>query len=270
MGGMAHHPLAAVAEDLVASLPTPADGHRLDRPWGVLRHAGRHGRDFCNVARVRLDPHDVEAAVAEAREWFGGLGQPEHAWWLGPSAQPGDLEARLRAAGLVPDPVQPTSTAMVLTSPPDVPDRPGLEVRALGSADELRSMLEIDAAVWGLTAEDRAHVFRDVDEHWERISSQPGRTTYLAWLDGEPAAYGSLVLLPEGAGALLGGSTRPEARGRGLYQALVRARWEAAHEAGMKGLVVQASDMSRPVLQRLGFRPTGLIRLWAHLERRSR
>ena len=47
---------------------------------------------------------------------------------------------------------------------------------------------------------------------------------------------------------------KPEARGRGAYRALVDARWEAAAERGTPALVTQAGAMSKPILERLGFR----------------
>lgn len=259
--------LAAVAEDLVGHLPTPVDGARADLPWGTLRYSGRHGRDFCNVVQVRLAADKVDDAVDEARAWYAALGQPEHAWWIGASATPADLEERLAGRGLVPDPEQPVTTAMVLDRAPDVPDRPGVEVQPLRSADDLRRMLEIDVAVWETTEQDRATLFADLDATWARVQAQQGRTTYLAYVDGVAVAYATLVMSTSGVGTLLGGSTLPEARVRGAYQALVARRWADAVAQGAPGLAVQASPMSRPVLERLGFEATGTVRLWADLAR---
>jgi hypothetical protein len=42
-------------------------------------------------------------------------------------------------------------------------------------------------------------------------------------------------------------------RGRGIYRALVRARWDEAVRRGTPALVVQAGRMSKPILERLGF-----------------
>ena len=61
--------------------------------------------------------------------------------------------------------------------------------------------------------------------------------------------------------ALFGGSTLPEARGRGAYRALVAARWEDAVARGTPALVTQASPMSRPILRQLGFRELCEIRI---------
>ena len=59
---------------------------------------------------------------------------------------------------------------------------------------------------------------------------------------------------------LAGGSTLPEARGRGCYRALVRARWDEAVALGLPGLAVQAQyKSSAPILRRLGFVETGTV-----------
>jgi GNAT superfamily N-acetyltransferase len=52
---------------------------------------------------------------------------------------------------------------------------------------------------------------------------------------------------------LAGGNLAEHMRGRGIYRALVRARWNEAERRGTPALVVQAGKMSRPILERLGF-----------------
>ena len=51
----------------------------------------------------------------------------------------------------------------------------------------------------------------------------------------------------------------PAYRGRGIYRALVRARWDEAVRRGTPVLVTQAGAMSRPILEELGFRVVGTI-----------
>ena len=51
--------------------------------------------------------------------------------------------------------------------------------------------------------------------------------TYLAELDGEPVATARATFAPHGV-VLNGGSTLQRARGRGIYRALVAARWDDA------------------------------------------
>lgn len=83
-------------------------------------------------------------------------------------------------------------------------------------------------------------------------------TGWLAYIDGEPVAYADAIAGPRGL-FLTGGVTVPEARGRGAYRALVRARWDEAVRLGTPALVVHAEEASRRVLERIGFHRVAAI-----------
>lgn len=53
--------------------------------------------------------------------------------------------------------------------------------------------------------------------------------------------------------SLWGGSTLPAYRGKGFYRALLAARAKKAYEKGHPFLTVDASPMSRPILEKCGF-----------------
>ena len=78
-------------------------------------------------------------------------------------------------------------------------------------------------------------------------NDDPNNVVYLAYVDGRAIARAS-ASFGERAVSLFGGSTLPEARGRGAYRALVAARWEDAVARGTPALVTQAGPMSRPIL----------------------
>ena len=86
----------------------------------------------------------------------------------------------------------------------------------------------------------------------EQVGDTP--RVYLAFIDGT-AVGAARALFEDGLPAvmLISGGVLAEARGRGAYRALVRARWEDAVEAGTPALIVHAGAMSRPILERLGF-----------------
>jgi GNAT superfamily N-acetyltransferase len=52
---------------------------------------------------------------------------------------------------------------------------------------------------------------------------------------------------------LWGGATLPAWRGKGIYRALVAHRAGLAAQRGRRYVEVDASDESRPILERLGF-----------------
>jgi predicted N-acetyltransferase YhbS len=60
---------------------------------------------------------------------------------------------------------------------------------------------------------------------------------------------------------LIAGGVLEQARGRGVYRALVRTRWDDAVAAGTPALVTQAGALSRPILERLGFEPVAELEI---------
>ncbi len=76
----------------------------------------------------------------------------------------------------------------------------------------------------------------------------------IAMAGDEPVSAARTEFLPgtQFAG-LWGGGTLPQWRKRGIYRALVRTRADLAAERGYSYLEVDASEDSRPILERIGF-----------------
>lgn len=202
------------------------------------------------VCQLRLDPDEIPEAIHEVRAEIARREHRQAIWRVGSSATPIDLVDRLAAHGFVPSDVpglEPHLTSMVLTEePPAVDD---VEVRRVASPDELALASSISATTLG-----EAHEEEDWEAQFAAEQAGERPRVYLAFADG--AAVGAArALVEDGLPAvmLISGGVLAEARGRGAYRALVRARWEDAVEAGMPALVVHAGAMSRPILERVGF-----------------
>jgi len=199
-----------------------------------------------NVAqRFRFPAEELDEVRAEIHATLRARGRSELSWEVGSQAEPADLVERLEALGVR---VTEHQVGMVLEGPPD--DVPGdVEVRRVETDDEWYESERIAAIAFGeKTLSDRRPYRPD-----------PASPIYLAYLDGVPVARGSASYSEHGV-TLFGGATLPEARGRGAYRALVAARWEDAVAHGTRILVTQASPMSHPILERLGFREVCRIR----------
>lgn len=211
---------------------------------------GRGDQPGWNVAqRFRLRPDEVEEVRAEIHGHLRRNGRAACSWEVGSSATPSDLVDRLHALGLVDDEPDPLAIGMVLTNEPEEPPPAGVEVRRARTREELLEAGRIAAVAFGMPGA--------VPEPEEPT---PGLETYVAYVDGRPAARATAAFTQYGA-TLFGGATLPEARGRGAYRALVAARWEDAVARGTPMLVTQAGRMSRPILERLGFRAVCEIRI---------
>jgi hypothetical protein len=208
-----------------------------------------HGPTWASVSAIDVAAGAVGALVDEVR----ALVPPaKHCtWWLGPSCKPADLPERLLEHGLtVAEPPLVKALALV-EAPPPVPH--DVDVSRITTFDEFVAARDVQWDAFDVPAErrerQRAHLRADFDESVE-LGIPVG---FLARLDGRPAATGLAVPSDRGV-FLIAGSTAPWARGRGLYRALVRARWDYAVARGTPALVTQAvPDTSYPILKRLGF-----------------
>jgi hypothetical protein len=253
----------ALAEDTNSYGAVPPGRERLEDPRFVVWLGGPDHPAFTVVQRLRMRGDEVEPTVAEVRELLRDRGLSSCTWEVGSSATPPDLADRLQELGMVPD-ATPLAVAMVLAEPP--PAVPGIEVRPVATVDELRESQEIAIEAFGMPAATADELRATVAQEFALESSD--RTTFLAWLDGEPVAMGVARFTDHGA-ILNAGATRAHARGRGAYRALVRARFEESARRGAPALVTQAGPMSRPILQRLGFREVAEIRIFLDELRRE-
>jgi GNAT superfamily N-acetyltransferase len=215
---------------------------------------------FTSVSRLRLDPDQVAEALAEVRALVAGRRHRDAIWWVGDSAAPSDLADRLVAHGLVPDDrpgSEPHATAMALVEePPPAPE--GIVARRVESLEEYRTANAVSAEAFGARAEERAAWDAIAEERFEAEQRGHAPRTYLAFVDGEPVGVARAVFDPVAA-LLISGGVLERARGRGVYRALVRARWDDAVAEGTAALTTHAGSQSRPILERLGFVPVAEI-----------
>ena len=205
------------------------------------------------TSAVRTSVAELDATIAEVRATVRAAGYVSNAWRIGPSCTPAGLPALLRERGFVPanqPPYEPTSTVMVVAAPPP-PANPGVEARLCASREEFVEALRVAVDAFGEPEEAAAEWLAAAPSLW---AAQDGTWffTHIAYLDGQPAGMGFSASSP--AGVLLNGSgVRSSARGRGVYRALLAARWAHAAKVGRPGLVTHAGGMSRPILERCGF-----------------
>jgi GNAT superfamily N-acetyltransferase len=193
---------------------------------------------------------DVESRREAVQAWFRQRGREQFTWWVGPSSTPGDVEARLGTLGAEPFADEPVIASMALSEPPPVVA--GVEIRPVETYEDFLRARELAWDVSDFSEEQREAARAMQPDRWAFRQSCGDSALYVAYLDGRPVATGDVVFLPQG-GFLSGAATLPEARGRGAFRALVRARWDEAVRRGKPTLLVGAGKMSRPILERLGF-----------------
>lgn len=233
---------------LVVPKRTPA-GQDFQSDGRVLRVTGQN-RGFIETAQaLNLKGVALDRLIVENRDFFANRGEALE-WKTRGHDQPTEVPERLLAAGFVPE---ETETIMVVDTErmacgPNLPA--GVEIRTVDARDDLERIAQMETTVWN---EDFSWLADDLDE---QIQAEPDNTiVFVAEADGCVVSAAWLVL-NEGTdfAGLWGGSTLSEWRRKGIYKALVARRAQTAHDRGMKYLQVDASDDSKPILRKLGFR----------------
>ncbi|WKD32446.1 GNAT family N-acetyltransferase [Streptomyces xanthophaeus] len=237
------------------------EGAQADGPQGNVERAGavvRHvapALGWNGVLWSDLDEGTADAEIAAQVAFFAGRGCPEFEWKLYGYDRPADLGDRLRAAGFVPEPPETLMVGLVseLAKLPVEPPE-GITLRVVTDEAGVDLMMQVHARAFGRERPRiREQLLGTLREQPETIAA------VLAMAGDTPVSAARMEMRPGLAFAgLWGGGTVPEWRGRGIYRLLVAHRARLAAELGIAYLQVDASDDSRPILERLGFGVLGV------------
>jgi len=225
-----------------------AEGVRVERDGPLVRVLGWSHGGFVGYRDLGgLDGAGLDELIARQVRVFADRGE-SFEWKLHGHDRPADLPERLRAAGFVPEDMETVLIAPVsgLATDASVPD--GVVVREASDLADLRRIGHMEEAV------------RQKDHGWiddlgtERAADPEGLRIFVAEA-GDVVVCAGWIRFPSGTefATLWGGATLPAWRGRGIYRALVAHRARLAAQRGRRYLEVDASDDSRPILERLGF-----------------
>lgn len=113
----------------------------------------------------------------------------------------------------------------------------------------IRDAIAVQKEVWG----------GDFEWHYRyllklKAESPESISIYVVYVDGKPVASAWITFTPESPFAgIWGGSTTKEYRGQGFYTLLLEKRISEAKLRGRKYLFIEASDMSKPIVEKHGF-----------------
>lgn len=220
---------------------------REDLP-GIVRMTPKRDDDRGFIAYSLLDEGNVQAAIDAQIAYFEELGF-DFEWKLYDYDPPTDLKERLSRRGFEIGEDEAILFFDLKNLPEQLRSPVQADVRRLEPDEPLDDVLTIQNEVWKI---DHSSIVRRLkrtqEEHNELIS------IFVAYVDGEPATAGWIEYYPgKPLAGLWGGSTRADFRGKGLYKALLAKRAQEALQRGVAYLTVDASPMSRPILERIGF-----------------
>jgi GNAT superfamily N-acetyltransferase len=224
------------------------DSIRIERDGPLVRTIGFGNHGFVEYRDLAgLDGAELDTLIARQVQVFAERGEPFE-WKLHGHDRPADLPDRLRAAGFVPEDTETVVIGRVdeVAAESNLPD--GVVIREVRERDDFARIAQLQESIWH-----KDHSWID-DLAEEREADPDGLRIFVAEA-GDRAVCAGWVRFPSGTEFVTywGGATLPAWRGRGIYRALVAHRAQLAAEHGRRYIEVDASDDSRPILERLGF-----------------
>jgi GNAT superfamily N-acetyltransferase len=245
---MDHEELLALF-DLQLRRDAKADGSgaRIERDGGVVRLVGTD-HDWNGVVWSDLDGTTADAAIAAQVRYFAALGR-EFEWKAYAHDRPDDLGGRLRSAGFTPEPQEAVMVAATDDLPTDVTLPEGVQLHPVTDAAGVDLVARVHEQAFGTSsARLRQRLLDQLSQNSQTVSM------VVAMAGDLPVSSARMELSPGMQFASLwGGGTVAAWRGRGIYRALVAHRARIAADLGYRYLQVDATDQSRPILERLGF-----------------
>ncbi|MEO8393403.1 MAG: N-acetyltransferase [Chloroflexota bacterium] len=207
-----------------------------------------HGRAM--LLYSQLDESSADETIREEITYCKRLGiANEFEWKVYDYDPPADLKERLITQGFVPDEREAALILDLQATPPALLAPVTHDVRRITDPAGLVELAGVYGQDWyedsGWFIDSLATVLRETPDEM---------SLYIAYVDGIPASSARMELPPNNDfGGLWGGQTLPQYRKRGLYTALVAVRAQEAIQRGKRYLTIDASPMSRVVLEKFGF-----------------
>ena len=239
-------------------LQASESGMRREEAPGVVRLVDTVGRQSA-IIFAKLDEAEADSAIERETAYFDGLGH-EFEWKLFAHDLPVDMHQRLARHGFE---AEEPETILILDLA-DVPEgllRPVVaDVRRIGSPEGLRDVTAVREAVWP-----GEHL--SLEEHLRHMmrTDPDSLSVYAVYESGRPVSAGRIQFPARSPFAgIWGGATLPASRGKGHYTALLATRVQEAIARGRRFVTIDASPMSRPIVEKYGFRPVTRAQAFIH------
>jgi GNAT superfamily N-acetyltransferase len=244
--------LAAYDAQVRDRVPDPLPrGVTVERDGPLVRFFGLAGRGFVVYRDLGgLEGTDLDELITRQVRVFAERGE-RFEWKLHGHDRPTDLSQRLLAAGFVPEETETIVIAPVADVAGEVRPPEGVSLREVTSRVDFERIAALEQAVWG----DEGQESWLVDMLESERAVDPDALTIVVAEAGATVVCAAWIRF-EGEtefATLWGGATLPEWRRRGIYRATVAHRANLAAGRGFRYLETDASDDSRPILERLGF-----------------
>lgn len=225
----------------------PRDGEQDATHLQLVRYPARLGGGVRgSQVRSTLDAAEVlDFAIDRTRAW----GEQRLTFWTNESDTP-DLEDELRRRG-----AEHIDTVAVFARPiaelqVDVPE--GATAEIVRTLEQVREVDAVNVPVWEQQPLDEASLEAELEQVLQGLADDE-YVHVLGRLNGVAVSAGGCTII-DGFVRLWGAATLPDARGRGVYRAVLAERLRAGGDRGATTALVKGRHAtSAPILTRTGF-----------------
>jgi len=241
--------------EMRADPPPLGPAYRLERVAGAAFYVGPTPDAHHNTVEYSsLDGASADACIDAVVARFAMLRHGTE-WKVHGHDRPPDLGARLLARGFERAGRETLMVRDIGAGEPAASAPLGIDIRQVQDPAALADLVAVETEVWS------------EDDSWlgvalaEEMARDPRSIAIFIAYDGpKPVSTGWARFHGGRAFATLwGGSTLASYRSRGIYRRLVDLRAALARSRGSRYLAVEASDDSRPILERNGFQALSVI-----------
>lgn len=212
----------------------------------VIRHTSKFGEKGFIIASY-LNEINAREIIKQELIYFNAIGQ-EFEWKVYSYDQPDNLKELLIEEGFTMD-EQEALMVLQLEQHPFLSASGLQDVKEIKDFQGIQDIVTLEDTIWN---ESHAELGERL---WRDKQDQPDSLFLYGIYEGEKLVSAAWMYLELNSSftSLWGGSTLPEFRGKGYYTKLLTIRAQKAYAMGYPFLTVDASPMSRPILEKHGF-----------------
>ena len=221
-------------------------GMRREVTPDVVRHIGLEDK-WGFLLYSHLDAENADRVIQEQIDTFTQLGlRFEWKWYEHDT--PIDLRERLIARGFTPEEPEALMALDIDQAPAILLQPITLDVRRITNPDRIPDLMKVLEQVWGETNDwltQRLMI--------DLVQDPTHLSVYGGYVNDQPVSVAWIDFHDNQFAGLWGGTTLEEFRGRGFYTSLLAVRLQEAKSRGIRFLVLDASPMSRAIVEKHGF-----------------
>ncbi|WP_315907066.1 GNAT family N-acetyltransferase [Priestia koreensis] len=221
-----------------------APGFRREESDHVVRHVSLT-TDNSFIIASSLTEENVDTVIQAELKYFRSLNQ-SFEWKVYSYDQPNDLTDTLKEHGFTIG--DPEALMVMPINEYKCPDT-SITVQEITDKKGINDIIELENTVWNEPHQELG------ERLWHDKQVHPDSLFLYGIYDNEKlvSAAWMYIEMDSSFASLWGGSTLKEYRKQGHYSALLATRVQKARECGRSYLMVDASPMSRPILEKNGF-----------------